>query len=493
MLVDVDAKPKSTDIINVKCYNCGSISSNVFIEHIRKVNNQSKHTYYYHCSTCYRQLDSFKKNASVKTSNYIKNNKEAHSARSKNNWLKDEYRSKMKINSDKLSNSVEFSDKLSESMKIKFVEDVDYINKIKKARLNYYADSSFNPRTLSRDEFVNRAKTIHGDMYDYSKLVYVNFKTKVEIICKKHGSFFSLPSGHLRSKNGCPKCNTEKMVSIKECELFDYIKSVYNGKIEQSNRTVFNGLEIDIWIPDLKLGVEYHGAYFHSFNKNESTYHRNYHSMKSTLAYKSNINLLQFVDLDFNKRPEVAKSMINNKLGLSRKIYARECSVEKNINCYDFFNDNHFSGFVASDVNYSLIHNGNIVCVLSLKNRGSYFEIMRFSNLINTCVIGGFSKLMKAFIKDVKPNAIFTYVDRSFSTGDTCYSKFGMNLVGITRPGYRYWKNNKLFNRIIFQKHKLQSLLDVYDPSLTESDNMFNNGYRRLWDSGNLRYHLKVV
>ena len=65
-----------------------------------------------------------------------------------------------------------------------------------------------------------------------------------------------------------------------------------------------------------------------------------------------------------------------------------------------------------------------------------------------------------------------------------------MNLVGVTAPGYRYWKSNILYNRISFQKHKLSNKLENFDDNLTESENMFNNGYRRLWDAGNLRYYI---
>lgn len=57
------------------------------------------------------------------------------------------------------------------------------------------------------DAFVREARTMHGDKYDYSKTKYVNSNTLVEIVCKIHGSFFQLPTIHLRQNGGnCPKC-----------------------------------------------------------------------------------------------------------------------------------------------------------------------------------------------------------------------------------------------------------------------------------------------
>ena len=58
---------------------------------------------------------------------------------------------------------------------------------------------------LNTDEFIRRAKEVHGDRYDYSKVEYVNSQTKVCIICPEHGEFWTTPNNHLRGK-GCPNC-----------------------------------------------------------------------------------------------------------------------------------------------------------------------------------------------------------------------------------------------------------------------------------------------
>ena len=55
-------------------------------------------------------------------------------------------------------------------------------------------------------DFIIDGKNIHGDKYDYSLVEYVSNKTKVKIICKKHGIFEQIPTNHIYLKNGCPIC-----------------------------------------------------------------------------------------------------------------------------------------------------------------------------------------------------------------------------------------------------------------------------------------------
>lgn len=71
-----------------------------------------------------------------------------------------------------------------------------------------------NGRNLSQEEFILRAKEVHGDKYDYSKVNYVNSTTKVCIICPKHGEFWQTPSGHINAKQGCQKCYDDRRRSL---------------------------------------------------------------------------------------------------------------------------------------------------------------------------------------------------------------------------------------------------------------------------------------
>lgn len=92
------------------------------------------------------------------------------------------------------------------------------------------------PNKLTKEIFIEKATTIHGEKYDYSKIIYKNNREKVQIICKNHGKFEQTPSNHLYHKQGCPKCrknrtmDTElfiKLAKTKYNDRFKYDKTIY--------------------------------------------------------------------------------------------------------------------------------------------------------------------------------------------------------------------------------------------------------------------------
>lgn len=64
-------------------------------------------------------------------------------------------------------------------------------------------------KRLSQQGFINKAKCVHGDKYDYSETVYINNHTKVKIICRTHGVFYQYPQAHVDRRHGCPLCAKE--------------------------------------------------------------------------------------------------------------------------------------------------------------------------------------------------------------------------------------------------------------------------------------------
>ena len=94
------------------------------------------------------------------------------------------------------------------------------------------------------DYFINMSKEIHGEIYDYSKVNYVNFSTKVQIICPEHGVFEQKPNGHLNG-NGCPKCNTGGW----EFKLSDWLNTKGDNATFYILRCYSNGEEF------IKIGI----------------------------------------------------------------------------------------------------------------------------------------------------------------------------------------------------------------------------------------------
>ena len=102
----------------------------------------------------------------------------------------------------------------------------------------FYRINSAKKRTLSKDEFIERARLVHGDKYDYSKVDYKYSKEDVIIICKIHGDFLQRPGNHIRSGQGCPKCagniNKGSQEFIEEVikihgNIYDYSKVDYKN------------------------------------------------------------------------------------------------------------------------------------------------------------------------------------------------------------------------------------------------------------------------
>lgn len=183
--------------------------------------------------------------------------------------------------------------------------------------------------------------------------------------------------------------------------------------------------------------------------------------------------------------------------GDTRKTYYARNLVVKEVSfkdVEDFFNNTHMQGAIGGKLYIGLYSGDNLIMgmILGKARYGKYeWEILRMSCLLNTTVVGGASKLFKYFLRKYKPASVVTYCDLRFSELDpdqTVYPKLGFKFSHVSSPNYRYYKSDdfRSFNRQMFQKFKLRSLLDIYDENLSEAQNMENNGYSKLYDCGNL-------
>jgi len=122
-------------------------------------------------------------------------------------------------------------------------------------------------------------------------------------------------------------------------------------------------------------------------------------------------------------------------------------------------------------------------------NKSVQYELLRFCTELNLTVVGAAGKLLRYFERNYHPESIISYANRRWSNGNL-YEKLGFNFIQKTEPNYFYFKHEygKLLSRVQFQKHKLSEKLENFNPELSETDNMFNNGYRKIYDSGNLKF-----
>ena len=289
---------------------------------------------------------------------------------------------------------------------------------------------------------------------------------------------------------------TQNKINIAKTQqfIFDSIKTenkVFN------DRTVLNGKELDIYLPDIKLAIEYNGLLYHSEGYTDiqwlSNTDKNYHLDKTNQCLEKGIQLFHIFE---GENLDLWLSMINNKLGLNERIFARKCEIRElaNKDIINFLNDNHIQGYVQSKINLGLFFQNKLVSVMTFSkprfNKRYEYELIRFCSLKNTSVIGGANKLLKYFINKYHPKSIISYANRRFSNG-SIYETLGFKKIGVSTPNYFYFKDSSVLeSRNKYQKHKLSKLLSDFDPSLSESENMFKNGYRRIYDCGNLVYEL---
>jgi hypothetical protein len=115
------------------------------------------------------------------------------------------------------------------------------------------------------------------------------------------------------------------------------------------------------------------------------------------------------------------------------------------------------------------------------------WEMIRFCNKKYITVVGGASKLLKYFERQYKPKSIISYADKRYSNGNL-YNKLGFTFSHNSNPNYWYFKNGtfNLYSRIIFQKHKLKNLLELFDKNKSETQNMIDNNYLIIFDCGNM-------
>ena len=119
-------------------------------------------------------------------------------------------------------------------------------------------------------------------------------------------------------------------------------------------------------------------------------------------------------------------------------------------------------------------------------NKSYDYELLRYCTIANFSIIGAAGKLFNYFLKNYS-GSIISYADRRWSNGNL-YKQLGFEELSASAPAYYYIKDDIRYNRVKFQKHKLSNLLEVFDPTLSESQNMYINGYIKVWDCGNLCY-----
>lgn len=322
--------------------------------------------------------------------------------------------------------------------------------------------------------------------------VTVQSAYEVVWICEK-GHEWEAPVYNRTGNNpsGCPICS--RHVSQPEIEIFNYLKTL-NLNVKRRDRTVIAPLEVDLYIEEKQLAIEFNGLYWHSEANGK---HRNYHYNKWLACKEKNIQLIQIWEDDWNRNPTLIKNMLAHKLRVnsSTATYARNTLIKEltqnEINI--FLNENHIQGATDGSIRLGLYSKNNpdylLACLLLKTNantQGKELNLLRYSTSLP--VIGGFTKLLKAVELRYKPQRIVTFSDNTVSDGGL-YETTGFIADKQLPPDYMYIVKNNREHKFSYRKARFQRDNNLkYESGMTEKELAELNNIKRIWDAGKTRW-----
>lgn len=398
-------------------------------------------------------------------------------------------------------------------------------------------------------EFITRAKLVHGDKYDYSKVNYSTTNEKVSIVCSTHGEFKQTPYGHL-SGLGCKKCGHKITADSTKISLSEFIERavlVHNntydyslvryettkdkikircnkhGVFEQEcdshlqghgcpacgsqmskgedeicnlldslgvnyyrrDRTLIKPLELDIVIPDHNLAIEFNGLIWHSEMYGKD---KTYHINKTKLCNDAGFRLVHIWEDDWRDRKDIEIAFLKSILGKSdtKRVYARQCDVQFVENVdAKIFLE---KNHIQGHVPFSKavgLYHHNELVALTTFTKRN--EDYELTRHVTSCnVIGSLGKAVKFFGEDV-----YTFCDNARFTGES-YIKAGFIKFDKIAPDYKYLVNNTREHKFLWRREAIRRKRpDVYSDDLSEREMMLKAEYPRIWDCGKTRYVYK--
>ena len=310
------------------------------------------------------------------------------------------------------------------------------------------------------EEFIDDAKKAHpNEDIDYSKVKYCGAKIPVEIICPNGHHYFQSPNKHL-SGHGCKYC--ARIVSSYEMELQEFLKSI-NIEFESSNRKLLNNSkELDIYIPQHSIAIEFNGLYWHSTERRDALLHLT----KTEECLSKGINLIHIFEDEWNFKQGIVKSILRDALGVYEEtINANDCTIREISTSVarDFLNTNNINGYRNSKYKYGIYTNNNeLVYVITFGNynkENSPYDIISFSNKLNTSVINALRTLILYFTEQHTVSVLKAALDCRF-----CVNKQFLN-VGFKHVDYT--KSNRFYidgkNRVTKKPIGDGKYYEIYD------------------------------
>lgn len=280
--------------------------------------------------------------------------------------------------------------------------------------------------------------------------------------------------------------------SIGQTELTEFIQNILPGhRIETNYRGLCTGLyQVDIYIPEKKIALEYNGLYWHSDAPGLNPYPV---ANKMKECSERDVDLYVVWEDDWRDRQDVVKSWLANLLDCSEadKLSARrlKCSEISYTESSRFLDKHHIQGGARGTYYVSLSDSEDTISAVGVFTRtGRNIRLDRYATSAN--VRGGFSKMMSWVDRNIDYEVCTTFADKTYSRGKL-YSSTGWVEIGTISPDYRYVHNgtrrHKFNYRIDRFKHDTTGKYK-YKEGLTERELTRLNGLWRIYDAGKIKY-----
>lgn len=268
-----------------------------------------------------------------------------------------------------------------------------------------------------------------------------------------------------------------------------------NENIKFEEVVSFDNYIVDFFLEDKNIAIVYRSTNF----TNDIFLDRRYYSRMSSYFKLMNIQLIVVNDVELSNR--WLSSLIVKCVKPTNRIYARQTTIKViKSGIVKFLNDTHIQGYTSTSYKYGLFYNDELVAAMCFnkfrkgtgKDRGEFaYELVRYATLCN--VVGGASKLLSHFIKEMSPKIIYSYSDNTISEGKM-YEILGFTLENTSDPDYKYIMigESMLHYRFGYRKGALKDKLLYYEDALPEIILMDLNGYSRIYDCGKKTWVLNL-
>lgn len=356
------------------------------------------------------------------------------------------------------------------------------------------------------DKFVE----FKSDVYRFITTNYIEPPTLMQV-AKDTGVDIATVSIYVINSNNQSLINYS--LPYMEADVIEFLKSnIPDIQIMQHNRTLIKPYELDIYLPEYRIGIECNPTCTHNssvadpWGGEPKSY--KYHQIKSLMAADKDIFLFHIFGYEWAHRKDVVKSMLINLLGRSRSIYARRCKVVElsDADCGKFLDAYHRQGSIHASIRLGLeAEDFGIVAVMTFNKlrftigqtseTACILELSRFCSKTGIHVVGGASKLFKYFLKHYSCDKVVSFSDVAHTRGNL-YNTLGFHSVNLSSPGYVWvnYSDDTYLSRVACQKSNLSKLFtDLPDTDYTERDVMESHGYVQVFDSGVIRWEYDVV